>query len=162
MGETFKDFDFMEFGVLLLDPAHVPAIWPDVVDKLDAAMHASKDEYSSEWVYEDLMNPRSTARLWISVLDDEIKCVAVTECIKSPNGIWLNIPFVWSGKDLKCYNRTFDHIEQWARDNNFYGIKFVNDRPESAFFAKRKGFTKRFVEYIKPFERVEDLPCQDR
>lgn len=137
-------------GVTLVSAALVPVFWEKVSPWIEKALKASYDEVSIDRCYSALQS--GEWELVLATRGKDLIGVACIEKIHTQHGYWLNVPFLTSDS-LESINRIFDFAESRVMDSDdCLGIKWYSGHPKCDSFADRRGYKKRFVEYVKAAE----------
>ena len=129
-----------------LVPNMVKAFWDDMEPMLQKACDTSENEVSTETIRKMLESGMWT--VWIASEGDELQGVMVAELIGVEQGVWMNLPFVSSNKNLTALNRMLGVAESYARQEKLLGVKMVSKR-KNANALRHRGYEPRYVEYIR-------------
>jgi hypothetical protein len=132
----------------IIPPEAVVEFWPDVRFGVAAAVENSPGDSGEESILRSLFD--GTAKLVILANDESAVGGLVIEDLASERGKWLNIAFMFSD-GLASLTRLFSFVESYAQNNGYLGVKWVTTNDRAPVLAKRRGYEKRLVEYVKEF-----------
>jgi hypothetical protein len=132
----------------IIPPEAVTEFWPDIRFGVAAAVENSPGDTSEETILRSLFD--GTAKLVILASEASAVGGLIVEDLPSERGKWLNIAFMFSD-GLTSLSRLFSFVESYAQKNDYLGVKWVTTNDRAPVLAKRRGYQRRLVEYVKEF-----------
>lgn len=137
----------MSVEIILVPPAAVAGMWPEVEPHLEPAIRMSRGCYEPEDVMAFCAG--GGMQLWLAYEGDKLLGAIVTELVDFPRRRMTRAPFA-GGKDIRRWYAAMDAaVEAWGRSWGATGISAMG----------RKGWAKILnaqeigVEYWRDFER---------
>jgi len=127
--------------------ADVDSFWEAMLPKLEIALEKSHNEVSAERVREMIL--AGHCMCWLATDSESLLALAIGEPMETEKGFWLNIPFAWVDSNLGALNRMMDAVEEFSVAKGWRGVKFSSSVESFGSWAARRGYSVRFIEYVK-------------
>ena len=123
--------------------------WQSVAPYLGSAIKAGGNLLSAEHVVDELVGQKMD--LFLVKHDDDVVGVVVTQVMRNVRGRFLHVVLAGLNKRLQTLNSMNSGLEEMAQDNGMQGVTWSSQDERWGAWAKRNGYDKRFVEYVKEF-----------
>ena len=141
-----------ERQAIVLNPVpymHRNAIWRTILPGLVEAIKDGGSEFCPETVKASVDSGQFT--VWVALKGEKYAGFLMTEPIITDNNAWVNVPYAYGVPELAEDVRriAMETIESFADSMGFGGVKFISARRGFERVAKKMGYEKRIVEWVK-------------
>jgi len=128
---------------------HVEAIWRTIEPGLVRAIKDGGSEYRPETVKASVVGGQFI--IWVALKEEKYAGFLMTEPIVTDYSVWLNVPYAYGVPELSDDVRevAMQTLESHADSMGWRGVKFISARKGFERVAKKMGYEKRIVEWVK-------------